>query len=75
MIRARLQGRNSLLSSDLEDTFDSLGIEKVYGTPSFPIFMQMPDQNLYYLDVSKTKAHSNPYHIHLNVVINFSIKF
>lgn len=52
MIKARLSGRNVITSSDIDASFESLKIEKVYGAPSHPNWMVLNDHNVLYLDVS-----------------------
>lgn len=52
LIRARLSNRNTITSNDINDVFDSLGCEKVYGAPEIPSWMPFEDR-LYYLEVSK----------------------
>ncbi|XP_022913309.1 uncharacterized protein [Onthophagus taurus] len=50
LIKARLSGRNHILSTDLDATFQDLNIDKVYGATSTPNWIGFGDQNLYYLD-------------------------
>lgn len=56
LIKARLCGRNSISSSDLEQTFENLRIGKVYGAPSNPNWIFFGDQNLLCLDVSTNQV-------------------
>ncbi|RZC35242.1 TAF6-like RNA polymerase II p300/CBP-associated factor-associated factor 65 kDa subunit 6L [Asbolus verrucosus] len=48
--KLRLIGRNAISSNDLEQTFENLKIDKVYGAPSHPNWVPFGYQNLYYLD-------------------------
>lgn len=45
-------GRNVLKSSDVEETFEALNIDRIFGASRNPNWIQIPDQNFYYLDVS-----------------------
>lgn len=51
MVKARLSGRNSVLASDISETFSSLSLDKVYGAPANPEFIPFGDEGLYYLNV------------------------
>ncbi|KAJ8921583.1 hypothetical protein NQ315_010488 [Exocentrus adspersus] len=53
LLKARLSGRNAVDSSDIEQTFHNLSIEKVYGVPSNPNWIPFGDKNLLYLDDAK----------------------
>lgn len=50
MVKARLSGRNSILESDVEETFNSLTLDRVYGAPTSPEFIPFGDEGLYYLN-------------------------
>ncbi|KRT82398.1 hypothetical protein AMK59_3239 [Oryctes borbonicus] len=50
LIKARLSGRNHILSTDIDATFDDLNIEKVYGASATPNWIALGDQNCYYLE-------------------------
>ncbi|KYB25878.1 uncharacterized protein LOC100142597 isoform X1 [Tribolium castaneum] len=50
LIKARLCGRNAISSSDLEQTFDNLRIDRVYGAPSHPNWLAFSDQSLLCLE-------------------------
>lgn len=52
MVKARLSGRNGVHATDVEETFNSLNLDKVYGAPSNPEFIPFGDESLYYLNVS-----------------------
>lgn len=52
LTRARLSNRNTISTNDVNDAFDSLGLEKVYGAPENPSWMPL-DKRLYYLEVSR----------------------
>lgn len=51
MVKARLSGRSGLHATDIEETFDSLNLEKVYGAATNPEFIPFGDEGLYYLNV------------------------
>lgn len=51
MVKARLSGRNGVHAIDVEETFDSLNLDKVYGAPANPEFIPFGDEGLYYLNV------------------------
>ena len=51
-MKARLSGRNAISASDIEHTFENLRIEKVYGAPAHPNWVQFGDQGLHCLEVS-----------------------
>ncbi|KAK4883214.1 hypothetical protein RN001_006533 [Aquatica leii] len=53
IVKARLSSRNHITSSDIDDTFESLQIEKIYGAEKDPVWVPLGDQNLYYLDDQK----------------------
>ncbi|KAK9747062.1 TATA box binding protein associated factor (TAF) [Popillia japonica] len=50
LIKARLSGRNYILSTDIDATFIDLNIEKIYGTSATPNWISLGDQNVYYLE-------------------------
>lgn len=54
MVKARLSGRNYINSSDVQDSFVSFDIEKVYGAPSSPNWIPFSntDKTLSCLEVS-----------------------
>lgn len=54
MLKARLCGRDSISSRDIEESFSNLSIEKVYGAPTNPNWVPFSDSNqtFYYLDVN-----------------------
>ncbi|KAF5308628.1 hypothetical protein FQR65_LT06089 [Abscondita terminalis] len=53
IVKARLSGRNHISSNDIDDTFDTLQIERIYGAETDPVWIPFGDQNLYYLDDGK----------------------
>ncbi|KAF5281206.1 hypothetical protein FQA39_LY17846 [Lamprigera yunnana] len=55
LIKARLCSRNHITASDIDDTFDCLQINRVYGCETNPSWISLSDQNIYYLD--DTKVH------------------
>ncbi|GJQ86778.1 hypothetical protein Trydic_g5572 [Trypoxylus dichotomus] len=50
LIKARLSGRNHILSTDIDATFADLNIEKVHGASATPNWIALGDQNCYYLE-------------------------
>lgn len=52
LIKARVCGRNVILSKDIEETFQNLTIDKVYGAAANPNWVTFGDQNLLHLDVN-----------------------
>lgn len=54
IVKSKLQGRESIISEDVEETFSDLNIDKVYGAPSSPNWVPFADKQeitLHYLDV------------------------
>ncbi|KAH1008068.1 hypothetical protein HUJ04_005217 [Dendroctonus ponderosae] len=54
LIKGKLQGRENILSSDVEEAFSDLTIDKVYGAPSSPNWQRDGrDNRLHYLEDQK----------------------
>ncbi|XP_018560794.1 uncharacterized protein LOC108903188 [Anoplophora glabripennis] len=53
LLKARLSGRDVINSRDIDETFQNLSIEKVYGATANPNWVPFGDQNLLYLDDTK----------------------
>ncbi|XP_060531523.1 uncharacterized protein LOC132705092 isoform X2 [Cylas formicarius] len=56
LIQARLLGRNSITSDDVDEVFDNLNIEKIYGATANPNWIQFEDQNLHHLALDEIKV-------------------
>lgn len=52
MVKAHLSGRSELCANDIDETFHTLNINKVYGAPLNPEFIPFGDEGLYYLNVN-----------------------
>ncbi|KAJ8984242.1 hypothetical protein NQ317_007474 [Molorchus minor] len=53
LLKAKLSGRDVILSRDIDETFQNLSIERIYGAPVNPNWVPFGDQNLLYLDDTK----------------------
>ncbi|XP_018321292.1 uncharacterized protein LOC108734301 isoform X2 [Agrilus planipennis] len=53
LIKATLSGRNYINSDDIDNVFECLNVEKVYGAPTLPIWLTLGENNITYLDDTK----------------------
>ncbi|XP_044757167.1 uncharacterized protein LOC123315514 isoform X2 [Coccinella septempunctata] len=51
--RAFISNRSGINRTDIEETFQDLQIEKIYGAPSDPLWIPLADQNCLFLDDPK----------------------
>lgn len=49
--RAFVSNRPGINRKDIEETFVDLQLDKIYGAPSDPTWIQLPEQNIFFLDV------------------------
>jgi hypothetical protein len=75
LLKARLSGRNAISTNDLEQTFENLRIERAYGAPTSPNWVQFSDQNLFCLDDKQVNLvemaeEENVYYQHAEAILS-----
>jgi hypothetical protein len=75
LLKARLSGRNAISTNDLEQTFENLRIERAYGAPTNPNWVQFSDQNLFCLDDKQVNLvemaeEENVYYQHAEAILS-----